>query len=944
MTFIIGQRWVSQTESRLGLGVITEVSGRQITISFPAVGEERTYASNSAPLSRMRYHEGEIITTLDDLSLTVSSVEEQDGLLFYRAVTEQGEEKVIDELDLNCFVQLVTPQQRLLNGQIDKNTAFRLRVETLYNMAQLQQSPVRGLIGARTDHIPHQVYIAHEVAQRFAPRVLLADEVGLGKTIEAGLIIHHQLQSGRARRVLIVVPDSLIHQWLVEMLRRFNLPFSVFDQSRYDAILGEPDEDGQLPERMENPFETEQRILCTLSFLKNNTQALEDAESAEWDLLVVDEAHHLHWSAEEVSHEYQCVERLAAKSRGLLLLTATPEQVGIESHFARLRLLDPARFYDLEKFKAEESGYARLNDLVKALETHEVLELDDTWVAQLRDYLGESFTAKAGDSLQVAPLVKSLLDRHGTGRILFRNTRSGITGFPGRHLNTYALPLPEIYSTQNLYPETRVEEALWIQQDPRVAWLYEKLKALRPEKVLVICAHADTALALEDYFRLKAGIRSAVFYEGLTLVERDRAAAYFADEIDGAQVLICSEIGSEGRNFQFAHHLVMFDLPMNPDLLEQRIGRLDRIGQTQTIEIHVPYLQDSPQERLLRWYNEGAGLFEKSCSAGFAIYEQFADRLNSAIEGTLDNTSFDALLQDTAEFTAKTWKVLNEGRDRLLERNSCHLDVASKLITQIEAAEEPESLTQYMSTVFDQYGVEHDGHSEGAMVIQPGDHMREGYFPGLKDEAMTITFDRKKALSREDMVFLSWEHPMVTESMEMILDSEFGNVAVAQISLKGLKPGMMMLEAFYTLNTQAPKDLQLDRFLPLTPIRVLVEANGKNLSAVLDHDRLNGLCQAIKRKTAQAVLTQIRSEIEGLTQLAQTQSEAQVEEKIQQATAQMKTSLNTEIERLVALQKVNPSIRDEEITFLQKQAAASETYLKQASLRLEALRLVINAG
>jgi ATP-dependent helicase HepA len=388
----------------------------------------------------------------------------------------------------------------------------------------------------------------------------------------------------------------------------------------------------------------------------------------------------------------------------------------------------------------------------------------------------------------------------------------------------------------------------------------------------------------------------------------------------------------------------MFDLPMNPDLLEQRIGRLDRIGQTQTIEIHVPYLQDSPQERLLRWYNEGAGLFEKSCSAGFAIYEQFADRLNTAIEGSQDNNAFEMLLQNTAQFTSDTWTALSEGRDRLLERNSCHLDVASTLINQIEAAEEPETLTQYMTTLFDQYGVEHDGHSEDAMVIQPGDHMREGYFPGLKNEAMTITFNRKKALSREDIVFLSWEHPMVTESMDMILDSEFGNVAVAQISVKGLKPGMLMLEAFYTLNTQAPKDLQLDRFLPITPIRVLVESNGKNLSTVLEHERLNGLCQAIKRKTAQAILTQIRSEIEDLTKLAQTQSEMQVDEKVQEATALMRTTLNMEIERLVALQKVNPSIRDEEITFLQKQAAASETYLKQAGIKLEALRLVINAG
>ena len=105
---------------------------------------------------------------------------------------------------------------------------------------------------------------------------------------------------------------------------------------------------------------------------------------------------------------------------------------------------------------------------------------------------------------------------------------------------------------------------------------------------MLICSQAETAQALELYLRVNKGIRSSVFHEGLSLVNRDRSAAYFADEEEGAQILICSEIGSEGRNFQFAHHLILFDLPLNPDLLEQRIGRLDRIGQKHTIQIHIP--------------------------------------------------------------------------------------------------------------------------------------------------------------------------------------------------------------------------------------------------------------------------------------------------------------------------------------------------------------------
>ena len=178
------------------------------------------------------------------------------------------------------------------------------------------------------------------------------------------------------------------------------------------------------------------------------------------------------------------------------------------------------------------------------------------------------------------------------GRVLYRNSRRGVSGFPQRHRHAYALAAPALYQhdAHSLHPETLHPESSWIEQDPRVEWLEKQLKDLRPKKVLVICAHKETAMSLEHFLHLKAGVRCAAFHEDLSLIERDRAAAYFAEESGGAQALICSEIGSEGRNFQFAQHLICFDLPFHPDLLEQRIGRLDRIGQGTDIHIHAPYL------------------------------------------------------------------------------------------------------------------------------------------------------------------------------------------------------------------------------------------------------------------------------------------------------------------------------------------------------------------
>jgi ATP-dependent helicase HepA len=936
MNYLIGQRWISHTEPQLGLGIIAETAGRRVTISFPAVGEQRIYAGDNAPLSRVIYKVGDLVSTIDDLQLTITAAQELRGILVYSGVDAQGNERALSELDLDCFVQFTTPRQRLLSGQFDKDPAYQLRVATLEQLDELQSMDVRGLLGARTSLLRHQIYIAAEVAGRYAPRVLLADEVGLGKTIEAGMILHQQLLTGRASRALIVVPEPLLHQWLVEMLRRFNLRFALFDHERHQALLAEQPE--------QNPFHSEQLILCSLDFLHSDERIPEQAAAAGWDLLIVDEAHHLHWSAQAVSTEYRCIETLAARSKGLLLLTATPEQVGIASHFARLRLLDPSRFHKLEEFAREEAGYQRLNELVQELLNLPAGETPNELLARLRDYLGDETPT---GSVDLQATLRLLLDRHGTGRVLFRNTRAAIPEFPTRHLHGHPLPCPALYSAgachigpAGLHPELNFSSDEWLQHDPRVAWVEDLLRQLRPAKVLIICAHASTAVALEYHLHLRAGIRSAAFHEGLSIIERDRAAAWFAEHDNGAQALVCSEIGSEGRNFQFAHHLVLFDLPLNPDLLEQRIGRLDRIGQQHSIEIHVPYLQDSAQEVLFHWFNEGIGLFTDSCSVAYAIYEAFALRLHQQLEQPDDDLA--ALLGDTAEHTRDTRLALQRGRDPLLELNSCNPQRAQVLIDAIEAAENSAALRDYMGQIFDQFGIEHEFHSEHALVLRPGEQMLCDHFPGVPEDGTTVCFDRDQALSREDMEFLSWEHPMVTEAMEMVLHGDLGNAAVSSIEVAGLPAGTLLLEACFAISCSAPAELQLSRYLPLSPVRLLIDSNGKNLSKVLSHTQLNGLCKHIKRATALAIIQRVHSEIDQMIDTCEQIANAQLDELLARASSKMSVELTAEADRLVALQRHNPSIRNEEIAFFREQLASGLAHIARAEFKLEAVRVVVN--
>ena len=299
-TFVPGQRWISDTEIEQGLGTILTIEARTVTLLYPATGETRVYRLENCPLTRVMFAVGDTVESHEGWSLTVTGVREESDLVTYTGTLDNGEQRDLPESCLSNFIEFNKPQDRLLAGQIDLNSNFSLRYQTLCHYNRVIQSPLLGLTGARASLIPHQLHIANEVGSRFAPRVLLADEVGLGKTIEAGLILSQQLLTGQAQRILVVVPEPLVHQWLVEMLRRFHLRFSVFDAERCRNADGD------------NPFSSEQLILTSLKFLRDHPEHQEQVVDAGWDLLVVDEAHHLLWTESEGgSPEYQLVETLA---------------------------------------------------------------------------------------------------------------------------------------------------------------------------------------------------------------------------------------------------------------------------------------------------------------------------------------------------------------------------------------------------------------------------------------------------------------------------------------------------------------------------------------------------------------------------------------------------------------------------------------------------------
>lgn len=936
--FFPDQRYTSSGEPELGIGIVTEVSKGKVKLYFPVSDETRLYAIESAPLHRTIFKPGDVMINKEGRSMVIEQSKLVDNNYIY-----QVNSKNLHEAELYGGTITHNVDDRLYNGDVDSPEMFALRRETLFNNHKRRTSPVLGFVGGKIDLIPHQLYIAHEVSSRFAPRVLLSDQVGLGKTIEACLILHRLLVSGRISRVLILVPESLIHQWFVEMLRKFNLWFNIFDEERCSSL------ENSAPDG--NPFLDDQLIICSIEFLAGSRKRSQQAIAANWDMLVVDEAHHLEWSVNEVSREYNIVELLSRVAHGLLLLTATPEQLGVESHFARLRLLDPNRYNSYDDFINESDGNKDIALLVEKLSQGNDLDQND--LKKLRSLFSKERmeSLKKNDETTRQNLIEDLLDQHGPGRVLFRNTRQAMIGFPERiaHLTPIEpkennqLWLERLTNEFNTDVSSnsgeKSEQEFYFDTDPRVLWVLEKMTELYPAKILLICSSKEKVLALESAISRAININVGVFHEDLTIVQRDRNAAWFAEH-DNAQILLCSEIGSEGRNFQFAHHLILFDVPLHPELVEQRIGRLDRIGQTKDIHIHIPYVVGSPQSLLIRWFHEGLNAFNTNLEGGNIIYKKFSDRLvQIATINSREDASekLEALVSETAKFQKELKQNLADGRDKLLEMNSFRPKVAKKLIAQIKAEDRDVALENYLTKVFEHFDVEMEDLAARTYLLHPASFNSE-IFPSIPREGIQVTFDRKRAISREDVSFLSWDHPMVTGAIDMVLSSSIGSASYG--ILKGSGNAALLLELIFVLETAGKESIDIDRFLPDVPLRIIIDHTGRDVTNLYPAEMLNKNLQPSNIEPLLQNDTFVDSILPRMISSASEIAKVLGEKEMKKGLNRMNLKLNHEIDRLSSLQEKNKHIRPDEIQAAIEEREILSTTIKKARIRLDALQLI----
>ncbi len=903
MTSLVkGQRWISEAEPELGIGELKQAGSRRICIEFPAADCTREYSLSCAPLKRVRFKPGDRVTLKNGVSLKITDTREQKGLIHYSDGTSW-----IDETRLGDTLACSLPEDRLLAGISDSTRAFDIRHATLALKAGYDQSVAKGFLGGQVDLLPHQFYIARTVTGRYVQRVLLSDETGLGKTIEACLILHRLLTTDRIERVLIIVPESLVHQWFVELFRKFNLSFCLFSRSHLQHAL-EMDRD-------RNPFEDDQTGIISLDLVREWPKLGPMIVSAGWDMVVIDEIHHI----DPGRHTYGWIKQVAGSSPGLMLLSATPEQMGIESHFSHLQLLDPDRYPSLAEYQAESASYISLAREVSRMQSGQ-------------------------------QSCEHLLDGYGPGRSVFRNTRAVIKGFPSRRVHLYPLKgtsrqisegIEEFESDRpESFPDPGTSHVF--SSDPRIALLLEILQRYPGEKILLISSAPSKTRAVQAALARHTGIKTARFDETMTLMQRDRNAAWFS-EPDGARVLVCSEIGSEGRNFQFSRHLFLFDLPVNPGLLEQRIGRLDRIGQKNDIHIHVPYVTKTPYEVLARWYMEGMDLFSASRDGLFGIWQEFATDLEQIVDDTRLGRKgwtgkLDDLIKRTRTRCLQLEKRVKKGKNILLEMNSFRPGPAFELLDQIRLMDSDPGLERLWCDIMDEYDIQTDtlgNRTYAFRIIDPDDERFP--LPATGNETRTVTFDRQTAVSRQDLEFYSLDHPYIRNIMDFICQTGKGNCCYARLSSKDA-PGLL-LETIFVLECVAPAHLDIRRFLPEMPIRCILDQEGKDVSGrypVDEFARILGPDQPWLQDMPQIS----QKLLPGLLRTARHMAEARAGVFVKKGQEKIRTMLGGEYDRLEMLKKKNPAIRARELQALKDRMNTLSRVITDSRVRLDSLRLI----
>jgi ATP-dependent helicase HepA len=743
----------------LGIGCVTAIEARAIVVEFPRSGTTLRLAANTDALMPVDLSPGRPVRITDTQEHTTIVARLPDGTLRL-ANGRTASSYVLWPVELEGALL-----ERLALGDLDEVEDFVTRLDILHLLALREADGLGSFLGGRIRLFPHQLYVAERATARDPARWLLADEVGLGKTIEAALILNRLVHAGKIDRCLVVAPDVLTVQWLGELWRKYHQVFTLLDAARLADVARDFGPDF-------NPFDVHRRVVISIDMLVERPQLSDQAVRAGIDLLVVDEAQRLRRPAGHPGDPaWRAIAPIAALGRHVLLLSATPLEDDAHGFFRMLQLLRPEECPEDVSFESRlasgtplppctsSTRRADIGGLPPRIGTPIAIDRPSKW--QLREAVE---TAVRGMPAPHAVARRQKIDR--VRRALASGAAlAAVLGSDERELRQHAHAMDA--------------------SDPRLEWLLSQAPRWRNagDKTLVFVAHRETLEMLRTALSHRAQLATGVFHEDLSSAQRDTEVARFR-EPEGPSLLVSTEAGGEGRNFEFCHRLVLFDLPWKPSVVEQRIGRLDRIGRRIPVEIvyfRPPAGIGSDVVRLF----ETLGLFREP----LAGLEPELVHVEGALEeialdpsGSLSAERFEELVGDA--HAARTR--IREAAYQQLHRDPYRPDMATGILARVPA--ELDALNQEVvitACIGLGFTIEHP-RGRRIFAIELGNNALVDGLPGVSGGSSYVgTFDREEAVEKETIDFFASGHPLVEGIFAHFEDSPLGRVVRFEVEIGG---------------------------------------------------------------------------------------------------------------------------------------------------------------
>jgi superfamily II DNA or RNA helicase len=902
-----------------GFGIVERIAARRIDVRWdkPTDNTPTMFAMTSAPLTRVVLPP-RVRRRSTDQPAILNGPAGQDPPKWKVTVLASGRfvDRVVPESDLRPD-QALDPAARMANGEIGSPRKFCLQLMTRFYQLEHLQNDLVSLGDARVDVKPHQVGVVHRVVTSYPHRFLLCDDVGLGKTIEAGMILKELRARKQARRTLIIVPPNLLRQWQFELKTKFNETFSILDATTVRFLKTQGHDS--------NPFTQFDSVLVSADWVARQKWA-DLAAEVDWDMVIVDEAHHARrrraGNRSETTQLYDLVRRLAAPAhfahRPLLFLTATPMQLDTHELYSLVDLIDPALFPTEDHFERNRTEAPGLNRLVELLRQygypppgHDADEV----AAQVATWLGIDIELarkrlKAGPG-EIRAVCDELASHHLLSEILIRNRKAVVGGFMPRSAARWEVNLRDderraltavqqyvadgfnvaertsdnaigfvMVVFQKLMAssiralreslerrrqrllqqmvkwgasaselESRIEDestasevvgaagsgyAAEVDELTRLIGLLNDIKvdskaeALLANlslifehdsnaKVLIFTEFRETQRYLADRLS-EVGWNVHVFHGQQSALEKDRSVERFREDT-GPQVLISTEAGGEGRNFQFCHLLVNYDLPWNPMRVEQRIGRVDRIGQEHVVQVFNMWVKGTIEERVLDVLERRINIFEETVGGLDPILGDTEKDLRKILRMTdADQEHALSRLERQLEEEVKAARAAEQQlRDFIMDTKSFSREIAERIAgreSPITAEDQERFITALLGDVHTHVGP--STHGERLLTFHDPftSEYPEFFLDGRKRRTVFRAEERKDT---ELVEYFAFGHPIIEAIVERVLSPDYpgsngtfrvvadddlsptrGWLFVYVITLSGLREESRMLPVFVT--------------------------------------------------------------------------------------------------------------------------------------------------